>query len=235
MAKAIHPDVPIGHVHLKVADLDRGVRFHRDVLGFELTQRYSNQAAFLSAGGCHRHIGLNTWDSECGSPPPLNSTGLYHLAIAYPTPSRADEFFELAFASKAPQIMGYARPFISATPMVMGWSFTGINPESSCRNTDRVHSRWSSFRSTSWHAHARLFHRHCCLHSDRRETGVTLRRAQTDDLGKLDCRPIHCAVNVNQRAHRAIHDSRHYRLYALWPRPVLLCHPVDRCSSFKCA
>jgi catechol 2,3-dioxygenase len=85
MPKAIHPDVRIGHVHLKVADLDRAIHFYRDVLGFELTQRYGNQAAFLSAGGYHHHIGLNTWESEGGSPPPPSSTGLYHLAIAYPT------------------------------------------------------------------------------------------------------------------------------------------------------
>ena len=85
MRKSIHPDVRIGHVHLKVADLDRALRFYRDVLGFELTQRYGKEAAFLSAGGYHHHIGLNTWDSEGGSPPPANSTGLYHLAIAYPT------------------------------------------------------------------------------------------------------------------------------------------------------
>ena len=85
MRKSIHPDVRIGHVHLKVADLDRALRFYRDVLGFELTQRYGTEAAFLSAGGYHHHIGLNTWESEGGSPPPSNSTGLYHLAIAYPT------------------------------------------------------------------------------------------------------------------------------------------------------
>src|SRR6187401_2256111 len=85
MRKSIHPDVRIGHVHLKVADLDRALRFYRDVLGFELTQRYGNQAAFLPAGGYHHHIGLNTWESEGGSPPPSHSTGLYHLAIADPT------------------------------------------------------------------------------------------------------------------------------------------------------
>src|ERR1051326_6574212 len=91
MAKVIHPDVRIGHVHLKVADLERAVRFYRDVLGFELTQRYGNQAAFLSAGGYHHHIGLNTWESAGGKPPPSGSTGLYHLAIAYPTrPELAD-------------------------------------------------------------------------------------------------------------------------------------------------
>src|SRR5512142_2802868 len=78
----------IGHVHLKVSDLERALGFYRDVLGFEVTQRYGRQAAFLSAGGYHHHIGLNTWESAGGSAPPLGSTGLYHLAILYP--SRAD-------------------------------------------------------------------------------------------------------------------------------------------------
>jgi catechol 2,3-dioxygenase len=85
MTKPIHPDVRMGHVHLKVADLERAIRFYRDVLGFELTQRYGKGAAFLSAGGYHHHIGLNTWESEGGSRPPRGSTGLFHLAIAYPT------------------------------------------------------------------------------------------------------------------------------------------------------
>jgi catechol 2,3-dioxygenase len=77
--------VDIGHVHLKVADLDRAIEFYRDVLGFELMQRMGDQAAFLSAGGYHHHIGLNTWESKGGSPPPPGSTGLFHLAIRYPT------------------------------------------------------------------------------------------------------------------------------------------------------
>jgi catechol 2,3-dioxygenase len=84
-APPIHPAVRIGHVHLKVADLDRAIAFYRDVLGFELTQQYGRQAAFLSAGGYHHHIGLNTWESQGGSPPPDGHTGLYHLAILYPT------------------------------------------------------------------------------------------------------------------------------------------------------
>lgn len=75
----------IGHVHLKVADLDRALGFYCGVLGFELTQRFGAQAAFVSAGGYHHHIGLNTWESAGGSPPPRGSTGLYHLAIVYPT------------------------------------------------------------------------------------------------------------------------------------------------------
>ena len=81
----IHPDVVIGHVHLKVADLERSLAFYRDVLGFRVTQRMGSQAAFLSAGGYHHHIGLNTWESAGGSPPPEGSTGLYHVAIRYPT------------------------------------------------------------------------------------------------------------------------------------------------------
>jgi len=84
MPGTIHPQVRIGHVHLKVADLERAIAFYRDVLGFELTQRYGKQAAFLSAGGYHHHIGLNTWESHGGSPPPPGRTGLYHLAIVYP-------------------------------------------------------------------------------------------------------------------------------------------------------
>src|SRR5690349_24151357 len=84
-SKPLHPDVRIGHVHLKVADLDRALSFYRDVLGFELTQRHGHQAAFLSAGGYHHHIRLNTWESEGGAPPPPGTTGLYHVAIVYPT------------------------------------------------------------------------------------------------------------------------------------------------------
>jgi len=80
----IDPKVRVGHVHLKVADLDRALAFYRDVLGFELQQRLGRQAAFLSAGGYHHHIGLNTWESAGGSPPPPGSTGLYHHAILYP-------------------------------------------------------------------------------------------------------------------------------------------------------
>src|ERR1700759_2222095 len=80
----IDPQVRIGHVHLKVADLDRALKFYRDVLGFEVTQRYGKEAVFLSAGGYHHHIALNTWESEGGKSPPPGSTGLYHLAILYP-------------------------------------------------------------------------------------------------------------------------------------------------------
>jgi len=81
----IDPRVHIGHVHLKVADLERAIAFYHGVLGFEVTQRWGAQAAFLAAGGYHHHIGLNTWQSLGGAPPPRGSTGLYHLAILYPT------------------------------------------------------------------------------------------------------------------------------------------------------
>jgi catechol 2,3-dioxygenase len=81
----VDPGVRIGHVHLKVADLDRSLAFYQGVLGFELTQRMGRQAAFLSAGGYHHHLGLNTWESSGGSAPPPGTTGLYHVAILYPT------------------------------------------------------------------------------------------------------------------------------------------------------
>jgi catechol 2,3-dioxygenase len=84
-SKAIHPKVRIGHVHLKVSDLERALGFYRDVLGFEVTQRMGQQAAFLSAGGYHHHIGLNTWESRGGTAPHRGATGLYHVAIVYPT------------------------------------------------------------------------------------------------------------------------------------------------------
>ena len=81
---AIDPRVDIGHVHLKVADIDRALAFWCDVLGFELQQRLGDQAAFVSAGGYHHHLGLNTWESKGAPPPPRNTTGLYHVAIRYP-------------------------------------------------------------------------------------------------------------------------------------------------------
>jgi catechol 2,3-dioxygenase len=84
MADPIDPRVSIGHVHLKVADLERAIAFYAGVLGFEVTTRMGDSAAFLSAGGYHHHIGLNTWESRNGPPPPPNATGLYHVAIRYP-------------------------------------------------------------------------------------------------------------------------------------------------------
>lgn len=85
MTDSIHPETRIGHVHLKVADLERALGFYRGVFGFALTQRLGDRAAFVSAGGYHHHIGLNTWESAGGDAPAPGTTGLYHLAILYPT------------------------------------------------------------------------------------------------------------------------------------------------------
>lgn len=104
MTDSIDPGTTIGHVHLKVADLERAIGFWRGVLGFDLTQRMGHQAAFLSAGGYHHHIGLNTWESRGGSPPAPGTTGLYHVAIRYPTRAAlADALERLARAGIALQ------------------------------------------------------------------------------------------------------------------------------------
>ena len=100
--QTIGPGVRIGHVHLKVADLERAIGFYRDVLGFELTQYFGRQAAFLSAGGYHHHIGLNTWESAGSPPPPPGRTGLYHLAILYPTRAELADALRRVLAAKIP-------------------------------------------------------------------------------------------------------------------------------------
>jgi catechol 2,3-dioxygenase len=120
--RPLHPQVGIGHVHLKVADLDRALQFYRDVLGFQVTQRYGRQAAFLAAGGYHHHIGLNTWESMGGSPPPEGSTGLYHLAIVYP--SRAE-------------LAGALRRLIAANIPLDGASDHGVSEALYLRDPDQ--------------------------------------------------------------------------------------------------
>ena len=128
----------IGHVHLKVADLERAIAFYRDVLGFDLTQRYGRQAAFLSAGGYHHHIGLNTWESSGGAPPPAGTTCLYHLAILYPTRAELADALHRLLAAGLPlegasdHGVSEAR-FISATLTVTAWSFIGIGRSSNGR------------------------------------------------------------------------------------------------------
>ncbi len=96
------PGIRIGHVHLKVADLDRALAFYCGVLGFELKQRFGNQAAFLAAGGYHHHLGLNTWESEGGSPPPRDATGLYHVAFLYPSRAALADALKRLLAADVP-------------------------------------------------------------------------------------------------------------------------------------
>ena len=98
----IDPGVRIGHVHLKVADLERSLAFYCGVLGFELIQRMGDSAAFISAGGYHHHIGLNTWESLGGSPPPPGTTGLYHSAILYPTRASLADALRRVVAARIP-------------------------------------------------------------------------------------------------------------------------------------
>lgn len=92
----------IGHIHLKVADLDRSLKFYRDLLGFEVTLFYGDQAAFLSAGGYHHHIGLNTWNSKDASPAPKNLPGLYHTAIVYPDKKDLAQILKRIVAAEYP-------------------------------------------------------------------------------------------------------------------------------------
>ena len=101
-ARSIDPGVRIGHVHLKVADIDRALNFYCGVLGFQLMQRRGPQAAFISAGGYHHHIGLNTWESRGGSPPPPGATGLYHLAVLYPTRAALADALRRLIAANIP-------------------------------------------------------------------------------------------------------------------------------------
>jgi catechol 2,3-dioxygenase len=109
VSEPIHPEVRIGHAHLRVADLKRATDFYRDVLGFEV-MHYGTDAAFLSAGGYHHHIGLNTWDSAGGTPPPPGHTGLFHIAILYPNRR------ELAKAVKRVLDHGHAFTYAHKTP-----------------------------------------------------------------------------------------------------------------------
>lgn len=99
---SIDPRVRIGHVHLKVSDLDRSLAFYRDVLGFQVTQWYGKSAVFLSAGGYHHHIGLNTWHSAGAKPAPVNSAGLYHVAILYPDRVQLGDALRRLITAKIP-------------------------------------------------------------------------------------------------------------------------------------
>ncbi len=94
MGNKIHPDTRIGHIHLTVSDLDRSLKFYRDLLGFEVMTWYSNSAVFLSAGGYHHHIGLNTWAGKNATPPPTGHTGMYHFAILLPNRKELAKIFK---------------------------------------------------------------------------------------------------------------------------------------------
>ena len=102
MTSVIHPGVRIGHVHLSVSNLGRALKFYRDALGFEVTQRDGRSAVFLSAGGYHHHIGLNTWAGEGASRPPPGRTGLYHFAVLYPTRRELARAFKRLFDHGVP-------------------------------------------------------------------------------------------------------------------------------------
>jgi len=101
-SQAVHPETRIGHVHLRVSDLDRALAFYHGVLGFQVMTRFGDQAAFLSAGGYHHHIGLNTWESLGGQPPAPGTTGLYHLAILYPTRAELGDALRRLIAARIP-------------------------------------------------------------------------------------------------------------------------------------
>ena len=102
MGGTIHPETRIGHVHLTVSNLERSLKFYRDALGFEVSQRYGSDAVFLSAGGYHHHIGLNTWSGEGASQPPPGRTGLYHFAILYPSRRELARAFKRLFDNGVP-------------------------------------------------------------------------------------------------------------------------------------
>src|SRR4051812_14297866 len=115
----IDPQTRIGHVHLKVAEIERALAFYCGVLGFELTQRFGESAAFISAGGYHHHIGMNTWESLGGSPPPPGTTGLYHLAILYPTRAALGDALHRLIAAGLPP-PGAAAPGVTGGPFFYG-------------------------------------------------------------------------------------------------------------------
>jgi catechol 2,3-dioxygenase len=122
--ESVHPQTRIGHIHLKVANLDRALAFYHGVLGFDVTQRMGNAAAFLSAGGYHHHIGLNTWESENGAPPPPGTTGMYHVAILYP--NRA------ALADALRRLIAHGIPLDGATDHGVSEALYLRDPDDNC-------------------------------------------------------------------------------------------------------
>ena len=142
--------VRIGHVHLKVADLDRAIGFYSGVLGFDVMQKFRREAAFLAAGGYHHHLGLNIWESAGGTPPPPGHTGLYHTAFLYPTRADlADAIGRRASRLMAWQITASRRPCICATRTAMGSSYIGTNRRPSGQSMPMAGLRWSMPRLIS--------------------------------------------------------------------------------------
>ena len=144
--RPIDPQVRIGHVHLKVSDLERSLGFYCGVLGFELMQRLGTEAAFISAGGYHHHIGLNTWESLGGSPPPPGSTGLFHVAILYPDRARLGDALRRLLAAKIPlegaSDHGVSEALYLRDPDETESSFTAIGRKRNGRTIPTVRSRW---------------------------------------------------------------------------------------------
>ena len=133
-SKPIDPGVDIGHVHLRVADVDRALDFYSGVLGFQLMQRYGDDAAFVSAGGYHHHIGLNSWQSKGGSPPPPGTTGLYHVAIRYPSRRALAEalqrLVDAGIGLEGASDHGVSEALYLSDPDGNGWSIHGpLHPE----------------------------------------------------------------------------------------------------------
>ena len=139
MQNPLDSQVDIGHVHLKVADLDRAIAFYSGVLGFEVMQRMGNSAAFLSAGGYHHHIGLNTWESQGGSPPAPGTTGLYHFAIRYPSRAALGDALlrldEAGVRLDGASDHGVSEALYLAIRTRTGWSCTPIGRVTSGRGT----------------------------------------------------------------------------------------------------
>jgi catechol 2,3-dioxygenase len=150
-APSIDPSVRIGHVHLKVADIDRALNFYCGVLGFQLMQRRGPQAAFISAGGYHHHIGLNTWESRGGDPPPAGATGLYHLAVLYPTRAALADALRRLIAANIPlegaSDHGVSEALYCAIPTTTASSFIGIVRANSGRAAPTASLRCSPRRS----------------------------------------------------------------------------------------
>ena len=150
-SKPIDPGVRISHVHLKVADLERALDFYCDVLGFELMERHGGEAAFVSAGGYHHHIGLNTWESAGASPPPHGTTGLYHFAILYPTRSELADTLRRLNAAHIPldgaSDHGVSEALICAIPIKMALNFIGTARRKNGRTLPTVNCRCTLSRS----------------------------------------------------------------------------------------